>query len=154
MLSWLVQVHFTDGTTEYMKRRERPHLLFDPNQSAAILAIANGVISESSAGLAGDRSFTLVAPVKGLKTDDEGRLGYTIDNSLPRTDTEGRIVNAHQGHITQFPDGRYYWVGSAWIPCALKRGIDGCHVNSKASRACLHRLNILLAFQLHAKAAS
>ena len=56
-----------------------------------------------------------------VKTDDENQLSYTIDNALPRTDTAGEIVNAHQGHITRFPDGRYYWVGSAWIPCALKR---------------------------------
>ena len=67
------------------------------------------------------------------KTDDlldEPAPAYTIDNTRPRTDTEGKIVNAHQGHITQFPDGRYYWVGSAWVPCTLKQGIDGCHVGT------------------------
>jgi len=66
-----VQVYFTDGTVECMKRRERPHLLFDPDNGTAILALANGVISESSPGAAGDRSFTLIAPVQGLKTDDD-----------------------------------------------------------------------------------
>ena len=71
-----------------------------------------------------------VNPAHGVKTDDEAKLSYTVDNSLPRRDTGGSIVNAHQGHITLFPDGRYYWVGSAWIPCALKRGIDGCHVGT------------------------
>ena len=35
------------------------------------------------------------------------------------------------GHITQFPDKRFYWVGSAWVPCALKQGIDGCHLGTK-----------------------
>jgi hypothetical protein len=79
-----LQVTFTDGSVEYMKRRERPHLLFDPNNGTAILALANGVISESSPGAAGDRSFTLVAPVQGLKTDDDNQLRYSIDNALPR----------------------------------------------------------------------
>jgi hypothetical protein len=27
-------VHFSDGTVEYMKRRERPHLLFSPGEWA------------------------------------------------------------------------------------------------------------------------
>eukprot|EP01043_Picozoa_sp_COSAG02_P073582 COSAG02_NODE_14365_length_1279_cov_12.683898_1_plen_189_part_10 len=44
-----------------------------------------------------------------------------VDNTKPRTDTDGNIVNAHQGHMARFqqPDGswRYYWVGSAWVPC-------------------------------------
>jgi hypothetical protein len=46
---------------------------------------------------------------------------FEIDNTKPRTDTNGDIVNAHQGHITRFQqkDGtwRFFWVGSAWVPC-------------------------------------
>ena len=67
-------------------------------------------------------------PKAPLKADDEDT--YSIDNTRPRTDTDGKIVNAHQGHITQFPDGRWYWVGSAWVPCDLQQGIDGCHVGT------------------------
>eukprot|EP00035_Acanthoeca_spectabilis_P015336 m.305806 g.305806 ORF g.305806 m.305806 type:complete len:593 (-) comp16342_c1_seq1:1424-3202(-) len=54
----------------------------------------------------------------------------TIDNALPRTDENGEIVNAHQGHITRFaqPDGswRYYWIGSAWVPCVPPAGSSTC----------------------------
>eukprot|EP00040_Diaphanoeca_grandis_P035577 m.224163 g.224163 ORF g.224163 m.224163 type:complete len:90 (-) comp33422_c0_seq1:26-295(-) len=43
---------------------------------------------------------------------------FLIDNTKPRTDTNGDIVNAHQGKIARFQgvDGtwRYYWVGSSW----------------------------------------
>jgi hypothetical protein len=27
---------------------------------------------------------------------------YLVDNTKPRTDTDGNIVNAHQGHMTRF----------------------------------------------------
>jgi hypothetical protein len=46
---------------------------------------------------------------------------FLVDNTKPRTDENGDIVNAHQGHMTRFQqtDGswRFYWVGSAWVPC-------------------------------------
>lgn len=57
-----------------------------------------------------------------------------VDNTRPRTDTTGAIVNAHQGGIVWHePDRRYYWVGCAWVPC--KEGPTGCnfthiHANS------------------------
>eukprot|EP01046_Picozoa_sp_COSAG06_P013175 COSAG06_NODE_792_length_12273_cov_19.284048_9_plen_57_part_00 len=49
------RVEFTDGTVEYMQRRERPHLLYSPTDKYRIVALSNGVIDESSPGLAGDR---------------------------------------------------------------------------------------------------
>ena len=68
----------------------------------------------------------------------------TIDNTKPRTDTDGNIVNAHQGHMTRFErngEWRYYWVGSAWAPCEPVNGkcIDG-QVCSDASRGHLPRV--------------
>ena len=53
------RVEFTDGTVEYMQRRERPHLLYSPTDSNRIVALSNGVIDESSPGLAGDRYVVL-----------------------------------------------------------------------------------------------
>ena len=52
-----------------------------------------------------------------------------IDNTKPRTDTNGQIVSAHQGGITwSKADRRYYWVGCAWVPCA--EGPTGCNFTS------------------------
>jgi hypothetical protein len=78
------------------------------------------------------------SPIKTDDNDDDNDLQLapaasmvTVDNTKPRTDTEGAIVNAHQGHITRFEqlDGswRYYWVGSAWTPCEPVAGkcVDG-----------------------------
>ena len=53
----------------------------------------------------------------------------TVDNTQPRTDVSGEIVNAHGGHITSFKrngEWRYYWVGSAWVPCAPPPGNGTC----------------------------
>lgn len=59
------------------------------------------------------------APSAKAANSEEATM--TIDNTKPRTDESGQIVNAHQGHIARFqqPDSswRYYWVGSAWVPC-------------------------------------
>jgi hypothetical protein len=66
-----------------------------------------------------------VAP---MKSDD---TTTTIDNTKPRTDTTGAIVNAHQGRITwNSQAGRYYWVGSAWVPCKACPGVYGCCNNT------------------------
>eukprot|EP01048_Picozoa_sp_COSAG05_P001837 COSAG05_NODE_66_length_22253_cov_14.954455_10_plen_601_part_00 len=97
--------------------------LVDSSEPPALVAAA----ASSSSAAAGSSSSASSASSAGGWT--AGDL-YTIDNTLPRTDTAGKIVNAHQGHITQFPDGRFYWVGSAWVPCPLKQGIDGCHVGT------------------------
>lgn len=44
-------------------------------------------------------------------------------------------MNAHQGHITRFQqaDGswRFYWVGSAWVPCFPPAGNERCIDGSK-----------------------
>ena len=53
----------------------------------------------------------------------------TVDNTKPRTDTEGNIVN-DKVHMTRFQvagEWRYYWVGSAWAPCEPVNGkcVDG-----------------------------
>ena len=57
------QVAYTDGRVQTMKRRERPHLVFDPADKTRVLALANGVIPTDGAGKYGDRSFTLVQQV-------------------------------------------------------------------------------------------
>lgn len=37
----------------------------------------------------------------------------TLSNLRPRIDTEGQIVDAHDGRITQF-NGVFYWYGTAY----------------------------------------
>ena len=37
----------------------------------------------------------------------------TIDNAKPRYDTEGNIVDAHDGRVIQFGNN-YYWYGTAY----------------------------------------
>ncbi|AWX43697.1 Beta-galactosidase [Flagellimonas maritima] len=37
----------------------------------------------------------------------------TVDNTMPRLDEKGQIVDAHDGRIIQFGD-RYYWYGTAY----------------------------------------
>ena len=49
-----------------------------------------------------------------------------VDNTKSRVDTNGQIVNAHQGSITwSAADRRYFWVGCAWVSC--KEGPSGCN---------------------------
>ena len=83
----------------------------------------------------------LTAPVSifmpPIKTEDETSSVATIDNMKPRTDTNGNIVNAHQGRITSFrqSDGswRWFWVGSAWVPCKENQNAsNGCGNNNDA----------------------
>ena len=50
-----------------MARRERPHLIFDDdtiNGSKNIIGLTNGVIDSADPGEFGDKSFTLVTPVR------------------------------------------------------------------------------------------
>ncbi len=37
----------------------------------------------------------------------------TVSNVLPRTDTKGKIVDAHDGRVAQFGD-KFYWYGTAY----------------------------------------
>ena len=75
-----------------------------------------------------------VLPALATSSGSAGAGGSVVDNTRPRTDTTGAIVNAHQGGIVWHePDRRYYWVGCAWVPC--KEGPTGCnfthiHANS------------------------
>ena len=60
-------VAFTDGTVATMARRGRPHLIFDDdtiNGSKNIIGLTNGVIDNADPGEFGDKSFTLVTPVR------------------------------------------------------------------------------------------
>eukprot|EP00040_Diaphanoeca_grandis_P025597 m.142028 g.142028 ORF g.142028 m.142028 type:complete len:474 (+) comp30228_c0_seq1:69-1490(+) len=54
-------VTYTDGASELLERRERPHLVTDNDSN--VVAITNGVIAWDDAGAYGDRSFTLVQPI-------------------------------------------------------------------------------------------
>jgi len=55
-----------------------------------------------------------------------------VDNTVPRTDTNGDIVNAHQGDITwSDKEQRYFWVGCAWVPCREMQ--TGCASSSWGS---------------------
>lgn len=50
-----------------MARRERPHLIFDEdtiNGTKNILGITNGVVDSADPGEFGDKSFTLITPVR------------------------------------------------------------------------------------------
>jgi hypothetical protein len=41
-----------------------------------------------------------------------------VDNTGPRLDEHGAIVNTHQGSmIFDRLSGKYYWMGSAFLPC-------------------------------------
>jgi len=57
------QVAYADGRIQAMKRRERPHMVFDPVDKTKLLAMTNGVLPAEGAGRYGDRSFTLVQPL-------------------------------------------------------------------------------------------
>jgi hypothetical protein len=48
-------------TTDFLVRRERPHLVF--NDEGGLLSLVNGVISGADGGVNGDRSFTLIQPI-------------------------------------------------------------------------------------------
>jgi hypothetical protein len=57
---------------------------------------------------------------------------HTVDNTRPRTDTTGAIVNAHQGGITWSPlNQRYYWVGCAWVPCHVRHAHTHAHTHTR-----------------------
>lgn len=76
-------VTFSDGTVGAMTRRERPHLIFDQdtvNGSKRILGLINGVVDSADPGEYGDKSFTLVTPVRQKSDDDDVAL---LVESLP-----------------------------------------------------------------------
>jgi hypothetical protein len=48
-----------------------------------------------------------------------------ISNILPRTDTAGAIVNAHDGQIVH-ENGTYYWFAAGYDACHESVGLNGC----------------------------
>ena len=45
-----------------------------------------------------------------------------IDNTSPRHDTRGRLMDVHDGNLIQWePNGRYYWYGIGYQNCTLER---------------------------------
>ena len=51
----------------------------------------------------------VIAPLSSL----QGQQVITIDNTQPRIDSQGEIVDAHDGRIIQFGD-RFYWYGTQY----------------------------------------
>ena len=54
----------------------------------------------------------------------------TVSNLIPRTDTAGQIVNAHDGQIVH-ENGTYYWFAA---------GYDACHESAGLATAVVNRL--------------
>jgi hypothetical protein len=60
------------------------------------------------------------------------RTVVTIDNTLPRRDQHGNILNAHDGHVFQVPghahahpDGTFFLVGTSYTNCHMTMS-DSC----------------------------
>ena len=94
-----------------------------------VLAIAPAWQSTKSTSLSGPRGTSTPGPLAGPRPHEP----VVVFNDRPRTDTENRIVNAHQGSIKRFrgvPGGatdRFWWVGSAWVPCEEDKTLaSGC----------------------------
>eukprot|EP00039_Didymoeca_costata_P029595 m.25384 g.25384 ORF g.25384 m.25384 type:complete len:365 (-) comp7701_c0_seq2:32-1126(-) len=49
----------------------------------------------------------------------------TFSNVLPRRDTDGNIVNAHDGQIVS-ENGTYYWFAAGYLNCTEWPGMNGC----------------------------
>jgi hypothetical protein len=49
----------------------------------------------------------------------------TVSNLIPRTDTAGQIVNAHDGQIVH-ENGTYYWFAAGYDACHESAGLNGC----------------------------
>lgn len=60
----------------------------------------------------------LVAACLFLLAGGCGCGAVTIDNTVPRRDQHGNILNAHDGHIVTI-DGRYWLFGTSYAPFAL-----------------------------------
>lgn len=52
--------------------------------------------------------------------DDPGWTTVTIDNTIPRRDTHGNILNAHDGHVFQ-RNGSFYLVGTSYTNCFMNQ---------------------------------
>jgi len=72
-------ISYTDGSSELLRRRERPHLVFDP--TGAMVALTNGVIAWDDAGRNGDRSFTLVNPIGQRDGGEKDRSKFDLSTS-------------------------------------------------------------------------
>ena len=57
--------------------------------------------------------------------------GASFSNVLPRNDTKGNILNAHDGQIVR-ENGTYYWFAAGYQPCLEQPGLNGCAGCSKA----------------------
>ena len=60
-------VNFSDGSVGVLKRRERPHLIWSEDEGSrtgVIIGLLNGAVLTGDEGTYGDKSFTLVTPVK------------------------------------------------------------------------------------------
>ncbi len=49
----------------------------------------------------------------------------TISNVQPRRDTQGTILDAHDGKVL-FKDGVYYWYAASYGTCQEPAGSSGC----------------------------
>lgn len=51
----------------------------------------------------------------------------TISNVEPRLDTNGNIINAHDGIMQQWhEDGNFYWYAMGYAMCSEPKGLNGC----------------------------
>lgn len=56
----------------------------------------------------------------------------TISNVVPRTDTTGTIMDAHDSKVV-FKDGLYHWFAASYGLCAEPKGSSGCNPTSVGS---------------------
>jgi beta-xylosidase len=67
--------------------------------------------------------IVILTAVFGVVTCHE----VTISNVIPRRDTDGNIMDAHEGSILLY-DGLYYYFGASYGPCKEPPGPSGCTV--------------------------
>ena len=54
-------------------------------------------------------------------------VSATLSNTDPRLDTNGHIVNAHDGNVQQWEtNGKFYWYAMAYSECMEPSGENGC----------------------------
>jgi len=58
----------------------------------------------------------------------EGGGSSTLSNTLPRTDTAGKIIDAHDGNIVQDPTDTtlFYYFAAGYGDCEEPKGANGC----------------------------
>ena len=47
---------------------------------------------------------------------------FSIDNTRPRIDTKGQLMDVHDGNVIKY-NNTYYWYGMGYTNCTLEKGV-------------------------------